>query len=152
MGTSISIHVFKVQNKRLIVSAIHLLRLTLKYLEFSEEERKELFPYPSSIKAKSQNETPPPYVPGHVLDKVIFAIGDDVYRALFSLMRITGARIEEITLLKRENIIDDEDGTYVYFSITKNGLPREVPLNWEGFEKHLKTFMTWFNHQHPIRE
>ncbi|OYT52054.1 MAG: hypothetical protein B6U73_00485 [Desulfurococcales archaeon ex4484_204] len=47
--------------------------------------------------------TPPPHVPGHVLDKVVFSIQDDMYRALFCLMRITGARIEEIVLLGREN-------------------------------------------------
>ena len=42
-------------------------------------------------------------------------------------MRITGACIEEITLLKRRNIISDDDGIYVRFDITKDGLRREIP-------------------------
>ena len=36
-----------------IVSAIHPLRLVLKQLGYNKEEIKELFPYPSSVKAKS---------------------------------------------------------------------------------------------------
>ena len=85
-------------SKDSIVGVIHPLRLALKYLGYSEKDVKELFPYPSSVHAKMKGKSPPPYVPGHVLDKVVFSVRDDMYRALFCLMRITGARIEEIVL------------------------------------------------------
>ncbi len=135
--------------KDAIVSAIHPLRLVLKYLGYSERDIKELFPYPSSIHAKMSSRSPPPYVPGHILDKVVFSIQDDMYRALFCLMRITGARIEEIVLLRRENVINDEDTIYIRFDVTKNGMPREVPINWPEFSEHLKVFMAWYKYQHP---
>lgn len=64
---------------------------------------------------KMSNKSSPPYVSGYVLDKVVFSIQDDMYRALFYLMRIIGARIEEITLLRRENVINDEDVIYLRF-------------------------------------
>jgi RNA polymerase subunit RPABC4/transcription elongation factor Spt4 len=38
---------------------------------------------------------------------------------------------------------------YVRFDVTKNGVPREVPLNWSGFEQHLRVFLTWYYYQHP---
>ena len=139
----------KYNTRDAIVSAIHPLRLTLRFLGYDKEAVKELFPYPSSVKAKLSHKAPPPYVPGEVLDRVVFAISDDMYRAFFSLMRITGARIEEVMLLKRGNIIDEEETIYVRFDVTKNEVPREVPLNWPGFEKHLKTFLSWYYHQHP---
>ncbi len=132
-----------------IITMIHPLRLVLKFLGYSEEEAKKLFPYPSSLKAKLQHKAPPPYVPGHVLDKVVFAIPTMLYRALYCLMRITGARTEEVILLRRENIVDDEENIIVRFNVTKNGLPREVPLNWPGFEKHLKTIIDWYYYDHP---
>ncbi len=135
--------------KDAIVSAIHPLRLVLKFLGYDERDIKELFPYPSSIHAKMSSKSSPPYVPGYILDKVIFSIRDDMYRALFCLMRITGGRIEEITLLRRENIINDEDTIYIRFDVTKNGLPREVPINWPEFAEHLKIFIAWYKHQHP---
>ena len=134
-----------------IVSAIHPLRLVLKYTGYDKETIKELFPYPSSVKAKLEHEKPPPYVPGHVLNKVILAISDDMYRAFFALMRITGARIEEVVLLKRRNVIEEEDAIYVKFDITKNGLSREIPINWPGFEQNVNIFLSWYKHQHPFK-
>lgn len=149
----LSMHLYTMYRTRdAIVSAIHPLRLVLKQIGYDKEEIKELFPYPSSVKAKSQHEDPPPYVPGEILDRVVFNIYEDVYRALFCLMRITGARIEEITLLKRRNIISDDDGIYVRFDVTKNGLRREIPLNWPGFERHLKVFLAWYYGQHQDRD
>ena len=135
--------------KDAIVSAIHPLRLVLKRLGYDDKEVKELFPYPSSMHAKMSSESSPPYVPGHILDKVIFSIQDDMYRALFCLMRITGAQIGEVVLLRRENVIDDEDSIYIRFDATKTGIDREVPINWSEFSEHLKVFMAWYKHQHP---
>ena len=135
--------------KDAIVSAIHPLRLVLKHLGYDDKEVKELFPYPSSMHAKMSSKSSPPYVPGHILDKIIFSIQDYMYRALFCLMRITGARIEEVVLLRRENVIDDEDSIYIRFDVTKTGIDREVPINWSEFSEHLKVFMAWYKHQHP---
>ena len=69
--------------KDAIVSAIHPLRLVLDHLGYNDKEIKELFPYPSSMHAKMSSKSSPPYVPGHVLDKVVLSIQDDMYRALF---------------------------------------------------------------------
>jgi len=138
------------RTKDAIVSAIHPLRLAMKYRGFDEKELKEVFPYPNSMKAKAESENPPPYVPGELLDKVIFAIGNDMYRAFFALMRITGARVEEVALLKRRNIIEEGDTVYVKFDVTKTGVSREVPIVWPGFEQHLKIFLSWYKHQHPF--
>lgn len=57
--------------KDAIVSAIYPLRLLLKFLGYSKEEVKELFPYPSSMHAKMSSKSSPPYVPGYILDKVM---------------------------------------------------------------------------------
>jgi len=127
--------------KDAIVSAIHPLRLVLKQLGYDDREIKELFPYPSSVHDKMSSKSSPPHVPGYILDKVVFSIQDDMYRALFCLMRITGARIEEIVSLKRENVINDEDSVYIRFDVTKTGIDREVPINWPEFSEHLKVFM-----------
>jgi len=118
--------------KDAIVSAIHPLRLVLKHLGYDDKEIKELFPYPSSIHAKMSSKSSPPYVPGYIPDKVVFSIQDNMYRALFCLMRITGARIEEIVLLRRENVINDEDIIYIRFDVTKTGIDREVSIKLAG--------------------
>ncbi len=150
---TLSIQMYSMYSTRdAIVSAIHPLRLAMKYSGFNEKEIKEIFPYPNSMKAKAESENPPPYVPGEVLDRVVFAIGNDMYRAFFALMRITGARVEEVALLKRRNIIEGEDAVYVKFDVTKTGVSREIPLNWPGFEQHLKIFLSWYKHQHPLAD
>jgi len=99
--------------KDAMVSAIHQLRLVLKELCYSEKEVEKLFPYPSSMHAKMSSKSSPQYVPGYVLDRVEFSIQGDMYRALFCFMRITSARIEEIVLLRKENVINDEDSIYI---------------------------------------
>jgi len=38
------------------------------------------------------------------------------------LMRITSARIEEIVLLRKENVINDEDSIYIRFNVTKTDM------------------------------
>ncbi len=53
------------------------------------------------------SKSSPPYVPNYMLDKVVFSIQGDTYRALLYLMRFTGARMEEIVLLRKENVIND---------------------------------------------
>ena len=147
---ALSAHIYTYYSSRdSIVSVVHPLRLLLTYLGYSMEKAKELFPYPSAMQAKASVEDPPPYVPGHVLDKVVFAIEEDVYRALFCLVRITGCRIEEAILLRRENIRIEENDVFVKFNVTKTGISREIPLNWPGFEKHLSIFLTWYHYQHP---
>ena len=44
--------------KDAIVSAIHPLRLVLKFLGYSKEEIKELFPYPSNMHTKILRHNP----------------------------------------------------------------------------------------------
>ena len=49
----LSAHMYSMYSTRdAIVSAIHPLRLTLKFWGYDKETIKELFPYPSSVKAK----------------------------------------------------------------------------------------------------
>jgi len=88
MGGALStpIQHIQYQTREAIVSAIHPLRLTLKFLGYDRDTIKELFLYPSSVKAKLSHKAPPPYVLGHLLDKAVFAITDDMYRALFCLI------------------------------------------------------------------
>ena len=36
--------------------------------------------------------------------------------------------------------------------MTKNGLSREIPINWPGFEQNVKIFLAWYKHQHPFKD
>ncbi len=126
-----------------------ILREFYTHLKFDKDYLRDLFPYPSKKRVKSFLK-PPPFVPGHVLDRVIFAIDEDMYRSLFCLLRITGGRIEEAVLLQYKHIIDEGDRILVRFEHTKTGEYREIPLNWHGFERHLKEFLSWIYDKHPL--
>ena len=60
------------------------------------------------------------------------SIQDNIHRALFCLMRVTGAKIEEIVLPRGENVINDEDAIYIRFGVTKTSMNREVSITGQS--------------------
>jgi len=79
------------------------------------------------------------------IDKIISALPDVKYKAFFTILYQTGARISEIANLKLKDVIPNNDGFLINITISKT-LPR-TPLVFENL-----TYISQWLSNHPFKD